>query len=310
MFKNVLVGVDGSPSGRDAVALAKSLMDPNASLTLAHVHGGQLNPLHVVTPGLVEQERASSEQLLEQERERAQVQAQLISIVGSSPGAALHKRAEEQDADLLIVGSSSRGPLGRAMLGDDTRQALNGAPCAVAIASRRYAEEGRPLTRVGAGYVETPEGHAALDFARRLGAAHGARVSALEVITIPTYAYTGLVAPTFGEDLDRVLADANARLARLAEVEARAVYGLTGEELASFGEGLDLLIVGSRSYGPLRRLVLGSTSDYLERHTRCSLLVLPRAAAAADGAHNGARAQRDARAPGDAPALHGAPAAV
>jgi nucleotide-binding universal stress UspA family protein len=28
----------------------------------------------------------------------------------------------------------------------------------------------------------------------------------------------------------------------------------------------------------VRRLVLGSTSDYLERHARCSLLVLPRAA--------------------------------
>src|SRR5665213_2703637 len=30
--------------------------------------------------------------------------------------------------------------------------------------------------------------------------------------------------------------------------------------------------------GPIRRLVLGSTSDYLERHARSSLLVLPRVA--------------------------------
>jgi hypothetical protein len=37
-------------------------------------------------------------------------------------------------------------------------------------------------------------------------------------------------------------------------------------------------VVGSRSYGPVRRLVIGSTSDYLERHARCALLVLPRAA--------------------------------
>jgi hypothetical protein len=41
---------------------------------------------------------------------------------------------------------------------------------------------------------------------------------------------------------------------------------------------LDILVVGSRGYGPVRRLVLGSTADYLERHARCSLLVLPRAA--------------------------------
>ena len=62
----------------------------------------------------------------------------------------------------------------------------------------------------------------------------------------------------------------------LAGVDGRAVYGIAGEELAAFGDELDLLVVGSRGYGPLRRLVSGSTSNYLERHARCSLLVLPR----------------------------------
>jgi hypothetical protein len=42
---------------------------------------------------------------------------------------------------------------------------------------------------------------------------------------------------------------------------------------------VDILVVGSRGYGPVKRLVLGSTSDYLERHARSSLLVLPRSAA-------------------------------
>ena len=62
----------------------------------------------------------------------------------------------------------------------------------------------------------------------------------------------------------------------LSDVDGRAVYGLAGEELARFGDELDILVVGSRGYGPLRRLVSGSTSNYLERHARCSLLVLPR----------------------------------
>ena len=56
------------------------------------------------------------------------------------------------------------------------------------------------------------------------------------------------------------------------------MYGLTGEELAAFGDEVQLLVVGSRGYGPMKRLILGSTSDYLERHARCSLLVLPRSA--------------------------------
>ena len=76
---------------------------------------------------------------------------------------------------------------------------------------------------------------------------------------------------------------------RSPDVEGRAVYGLTGEELAAFGDDVDLLVVGSRSYGPCERLVLGSTSDYLERHARCSLLVLPRAAGSARRRGRGAR---------------------
>jgi nucleotide-binding universal stress UspA family protein len=139
MFKNVLVGVDGRPGGRDAIALVSQLTDPDGKLTLAHVHTGDLRPSHAIAPGLVKEEREASHKLLEQERAAADVKAQLISIVSMSPGRGLHEQAEEQSADLIVVGSCSHGALGRAMLGDDTRAALNGAACAVAIASRGYA---------------------------------------------------------------------------------------------------------------------------------------------------------------------------
>jgi nucleotide-binding universal stress UspA family protein len=63
-------------------------------------------------------------------------------------------------------------------------------------------------------------------------------------------------------------------------VEGDAVLGLAGEELAAFAGGVDLLVVGSRSYGPLRRLMFGSTSRYLARHARCPLIILPRSTGA------------------------------
>jgi len=65
-------------------------------------------------------------------------------------------------------------------------------------------------------------------------------------------------------------------LASLEDVEGDVRYGDPSEELAQIGEGLDLLVVGSRSYGPVDRLFSGSTSNYLARHTPCPLLVLPR----------------------------------
>jgi nucleotide-binding universal stress UspA family protein len=278
MFKNVLVGVDGRPNGRDAIALASRLTDPGGKLTLVHVHSGSLRPVHTATPGLLAAEREDSQKLLEHERTRADVQAELVSIVSLSPGGGLHRQAEEQNADLLVVGSCGHGAFGRAMLGDDTRAALNGAPCAVAIASLGYAEQPSPIAKVGVGYNGSPESKAALALARKLAAPSRATVHALEVVSIPTYAFTGLVPPVTGESIDVMLQEANVRMKELDGVEGRAVYGLSGEELAAFGDQVDILVVGSRSYGPVRRLMLGSTSDYLERHARCSLLVLPRIA--------------------------------
>jgi nucleotide-binding universal stress UspA family protein len=265
MFKNVLVGVDGRPNGRDAIALATRLNDANGKLTLAYVHRGE-----------AKEDLEDAHKLLEAERDAAGVQAELLSVVSASPGRGLHQQAEELGADLLVVGSCSRGALGRVMLGDDTRAALNGAPCPVAIASRGLADRPEPIANVGVGYNGSPESEAALALARELAVPTRASVHALEVVSIPSVAYAGLIPPAIGESIDLLLQEAKVRLRDLPDVEGDAIYGLAGEELAAFGDQLDLLLVGSRGYGPVKRLVVGSTSDYLERHARCSLLVLTR----------------------------------
>jgi nucleotide-binding universal stress UspA family protein len=278
MFEHVIVGVDGRPAGRDAIALASRLVSPEGRLTLAHVHAGETRPVDAATPGMVSEERTASHELLARARAEAEVDAELVSFVASSPGRGLHDLAEERGADLLCVGSSARGVLGRAMLGDDTRASLNGAPCAVAVAARGYAEHPLPLARVGVGYDGSPESEAALAAARGVAAQHRAKVVAMEVVSVPTYSFTGLTPPALGDTIEALLKDAREQLRALGDVEDRAVYGLAGEELAALGNDVDLLVVGSRNYGPLRRLMVGSTSGYLQRHARCSLLVLPRQA--------------------------------
>jgi nucleotide-binding universal stress UspA family protein len=281
MFENVLVGVDGKSGGRDALALASRLSGADGRLALAHVHGARPRPLQALQSGGAERDREASVELLERERAAASADgAELVSLAAHSPGAALHRRAEQQGADLLVVGSCSRGILGRVMLGDDTRAALNGAPCAVAIACLGYAEAPVPLARIGVGYDGSRQSEAALAVARELAAANRASIHALEVVSLPTYASVGVIPPVSGDSIDVMLGEARDRLAELAGVSGRAVYGLTGEELAAFGDEVDLLVVGSRGYGPVRRLMLGSTAEFLQRHARCSLLVLPRAARA------------------------------
>ena len=278
MFKNVLVGVDGRPTGRDAIALAARLLDPQGKLTLAHVHSDLLSPLHAAAPGMIEGERKASHELLERERADTGLGADLISVAALSPGGGLHEQAEEMQADLLVVGSSSRSAFGRVMVGDDTRAALNGAPCAVAMAARGYAEHPIPFAKIGVGYNDSPESVAALALAREVAEPTRASIHVLQVVPIASYAYGGAV--PLGAFVEEMLDDANKNVAELPDVEGRAVSGLPGEELAGFGDQVDLLVVGSRGYGPFKRLVLGSTTMFLERHARSSLLVLPRVAVA------------------------------
>jgi nucleotide-binding universal stress UspA family protein len=289
MFEQVIVGVDGRSGGRDAMELARHLVSPRGKLTLANVHSGELSPMNAVTPGLIADERGTSLELLQRERAEADLDAdaELVSFAALSPGRGLHDLAEERGADLLVVGSSSRGVLGRAMLGDDTRAALNGAPCAVAIAARSYAEHPPPLASVGIGYDGSPESETALAAARGVAAQQRAKLIALEVVSIPTYSFTGLAPAALGDTIDALVKDAKERLGAIDGVEGRVLYGLPGEELAAFSDEVNLLVVGSRNYGPLRRLVVGSTSDYLERHARCSLLALPRRAGAKTPAVDG-----------------------
>ena len=164
-------------------------------------------------------------------------------------------------------------------MGDDTHAALNGAPCAVAIAPAGYVSESGVMREIGVGYDGSPESEHALELARELGAEFGAKLSAFEVVSLPRYLLRDGSAP-LDESIEDFVRDARERIAALGGVEPHAAYGHPPEELAMYSASLDLLIVGSRGYGPIGRMIHGSTSQQLARTARCPLLVLPRAARA------------------------------
>jgi nucleotide-binding universal stress UspA family protein len=277
MYRNVIVGVDGHPGGRDAVALARVLAGRGARLTLAHVPPAEL--LLVEAYRLAAAEESDSSRLLAAERGATGVDAEIVSVPAHSVGRGLHEIAAARGADLLVVGSCRHGFLGRVLLGNDTQGAVGGSACAVAVAPVGYAHAVDAIKVIGVGYDESAQGRAALAVGRRLAVAHDLTLRALRVVAIPTAPYAGLAGASWGAALADDLAEAQQRMRALDGVEGEAVLGLAGEELAAFSEGVDLLVIGSRGYGPLHRLMLGSTAQNLVASARCPLLVLPRAAA-------------------------------
>jgi len=287
MFGKTIVCVDEPSGRRDAIALAKQLVAPDGKLMLAHVVSTSTwEPLASRAPYAAGERMKPADhdravELLRTARDQAGLAShRSISLrVVWSPwvGRGLHEFADIEDADLLVLGSSRRGMLGRVLLGDHTRAALNGAPCAVAVAPVGYCDHFGAVRRIGVGYDGSPESETALEVATRLAAAQHAELSACTAVTVPL--------PTIGpgplplsDVIEPLLHNARERLAELGGVEALAGYGPPVEVLASYSASVDLLVVGSRSYGPIGRLVHGSTSDELARTARCALLVLPRSA--------------------------------
>jgi nucleotide-binding universal stress UspA family protein len=267
MFNRLLVGVDGHQGGRDAIALAANLSAEDGTMSLVHVFGAGLMPGRGAEL-LLSVELDESQRLLELARDTAAPTARLIPCADRTIGHALHVLAERHDADLIVVGACRHSFLGRLLLGNDAVSAMNGAPCAVAIAPLGYAERARPCSTIGVGYDGSPESEQALATARALAPRLSATIRALSVVSLQCVPY--------GEPIAGNWPDPTEALIDLADVEQDVTYGDPSEELVSFSDDVDLLIVGSRGYGPIGRLMHGSTSNQLARRARCPVLVLPR----------------------------------
>jgi nucleotide-binding universal stress UspA family protein len=185
MFHRVLAGVDGRNGGRDAIALARLLTAEDGQLVLAHVYPLRGDPLHRDYDDNEAAEYVHARHLLTAAREQAGVRAELRWTACTSAGRGLHELAETLGSDLLVVGASARGPLGRVIVGSGTRAAVEGAPCAVSVAPAGYAEHPAAIRKIGVGYDGSPESTSALDVAGALAYELGASLAPLEAYGHP-----------------------------------------------------------------------------------------------------------------------------
>jgi nucleotide-binding universal stress UspA family protein len=285
VFNKIIVGVDGSGGGRDALALAARLARLfDGELIAVHAYPYDLFARRGATPDLDNIMHGNAEDTIAIELERAGVEARTIALPDGSPGRALQLAAKRHHGDLIVVGSAHHGPIGRVLAGDVTMGTLHGARCPVVVAPRHYAERGAELRTIGVGFDGSPEARAAVELARALAAAGNASLRVIRVLqpTAPggsVLAYRPDWAERAQERRDEVQEELDAVLAELGDIATGdVVIGEPASELAYAGNDLDLLVTGSRGYGPARRLMLGGTSTRLVRAARCPVLVLTRGA--------------------------------
>lgn len=275
MYSNVVVGIDGLSGGRDAVALAKTLA-ANGALSVAHVRVISAVPSRG-SPGVYDAaEHDRSRELLQRERDASGSDMDIVSIAATSVGAGLHDVAESCGADLIVVGSCHRSAVGRVLTGDDARSALHHAPCAVAVAPAGYAGRSRQPETIAVAYDGSEESEVALAHATLVAADLGAKLVVRNAVEPRVYGGAAWAAASVAiEDPRSAVAAARARLGDLDKSEVDVIVGPVREQLAALSQQVDLLVCGSRHQVAGKRVLLGSTSDYLARHSACPFLVTP-----------------------------------
>jgi len=281
MFDRIVVGYAGEEAGPDAVMLAARLAAGLRShVTVVFPY----HPLLASVPG----EQA-------EERVRGEVQALVAGIedLGAPayhwtpspwPIHGLHELASYEKAKLIVFGAAREGLAAHLHVSLMERM-VHGAPCAVAVAPAGYAK-GAPseLHSIGVGFSDSEEGSSALHLAQELAGILGGE---LDVIAgsglspaLASYAYSS---PSLPMIEDKMYAETKANLVRIAgelsggvPVHAETIRGDPSDVLIERSGNLDLLMLGSRAYGPLRHALLGSVSARVMREAHCPVLVVPR----------------------------------
>ena len=240
LYKKVVVGYPDDPGGRDALALGEQL---------AAAAGAELDK---------------------------------IEVEHGSVAKALHELAERGEADLIVLGSTHRAGLGRVTPGSVAEHLLRGARCRLAIAPEGFAlrDDHERLRVIAVGYDGSPEAQVALEEAAALAGIEAASMRVIAVSAPAPPNLPGLPAAdpaVVAGDLQPRLHDAVAELpSELRALPVNEKGDPAAKLLERAEEGVDLLVLGSRGFGSVLRLMLGSVSGRVIRGAPCPVMVVPR----------------------------------
>ena len=274
----IIVGYDGRPESADAVALANTLARPlDGRVVIACVHF--LDEGDAVAVAL-EQATIDVDDDIEVER---------VPVPARSVARGLHELAESRGAALVVLGAGRHGRVGGILLGSVVSKLLHGSPCAVAIAPRGFAQEAREPRVIAAALDLSPESELAVARAAEIALAARAALRVIAVVEPVEYgyapvmgshalSYAGESRKALDERIDRLVRELPAEL----RVDARVSRGnVCAHILGEATRGVDLLVMGSRGFGPVGAVLLGSVSARVVESAPCPVMVVPRGSHAA-----------------------------
>ena len=291
MSKPILVGFDPETLDRAPVEFgAAAARFTGAPLIVAGVQRGGTDDASVEADEALLTDAGEAIAEIERELAGEGLTVECRALQGASAPRALHEAAEARDAGLLVVGSTRRGAVGRVLPGSTAERLMHGAPCPIAVVPHGW-EAGGGLQTIGVAYVDTEEGREALRGAHALALRADATLRVLSVAR-DRFGMSGeteaqMPAQQRGKDLADVQGEHRLAVEATARAAVDALDGGVRVEIDGFvedpadvlirvSENLDLLVCGSRAYGPLRAVLLGGVSRRVAAEARCPVIVQPR----------------------------------
>jgi nucleotide-binding universal stress UspA family protein len=143
MNKAIVCGIDGSPDSQAALAYATELADQlGARLVLAHVVVPAPTPYATIGPiagaappsfSTTVERQAQGDRLLGELVETTGIDRAERRVVAGHPAEGLADLADDEQAQLIVVGSRGRGPLRSALLGSVSTSLIGLARCPVLV---------------------------------------------------------------------------------------------------------------------------------------------------------------------------------
>jgi nucleotide-binding universal stress UspA family protein len=296
----VLVAVDGSADGFEAVRQAGRLLSPLGDKVALYFTPPEVRDPRAAPEILDRARQALADAVFNEARAKlpAELQTGVETVLGvKPPRSGVLLAADEWRADMIVVGARGAGPMEKLLLGSVSRSVVHGShvPVLVVRAVEGRAAEG-PLRVLLACDGSQTSRHAA----EILGRFTWPSGTTCRVITVIESLLVGTV-PKWLEDQARS-ADADA-MAQAWVREHEADKQHHQEELARYcgtlpgpfqtatpivaegypaeqilhaiaSESIDLVVVGAHGKGALARLLMGSTSQKVLDHAPCSVLVV------------------------------------
>ncbi|MEE6167457.1 MULTISPECIES: universal stress protein [unclassified Mycolicibacterium] len=216
-----------------------------------------------------------------------------VSIVvheSSSIPAGLMELVDQHAADMVVVGSSSSGLLGRVALGSVTDRLVHTAAVPVAIAPRGYPLSRTPVQRLTAAYGGAADAAGLIATTAELASRWSVRMR-IASFTVRAFATFGGAVAYPAEDLvmqqwvhrtelailTQLESSVAAQVAPLPDAEVQVGVGTDwSQAVDSIGwEHGDILLLGSGAAGPVAQVFLGTAASKILRHAPVPVMIMP-----------------------------------